>query len=99
MQQMLRLVWEVTEYIRVLSIPNLCPLSYFASAKSNNIGFLETMSSLNQTRCFMVSTRYPKAVSPLSHNTQKLRVSTRYTTEKNHGLHDIRTEQNRTELN
>ena len=37
------------------------------------------------------STRYQKkTVSSLLHNSQKLRVSTRYTVEKSHGLHDIK---------
>ena len=31
-----------------------------------------------------------KSLSTLSHNTQKLLVFTRYTTEKSHGLHDIK---------
>ena len=39
---------------------------------------------------FYGSTRYPKTVSTLSHNSQKLLVSTRYTTENSHGLHDIK---------
>ena len=37
---------------------------------------------------FYISTRFPKLVSALSHNSQKLLVSTRYTPEKSHGLHD-----------
>ena len=39
---------------------------------------------------FYGSTRYPKTVSTLSHISQKVLVSTRYTTEKSHGLHDIK---------
>ena len=34
--------------------------------------------------------RYPKNLPTLSHNSQKLLVSTRYTTENSHGLHDIK---------
>ena len=33
-----------------------------------------------------------KPMSTLSHNSHKLLVSTRYTTEKSHGLHDIKTD-------
>ena len=39
---------------------------------------------------FNGSTRYHKTVSTLSHNSQKLLVSTRYTTENSHDLHDIK---------
>ena len=39
---------------------------------------------------FYGSTRYPKTVSTLSHNPEQLRMSTRYTTENSHGLHDIK---------
>ena len=39
---------------------------------------------------FYGSTRFPKPVSTLSHNSQKLLVSTRYTPEKSHGLHNIK---------
>ena len=35
-------------------------------------------------------TRHPKPVSTLMHNSRKLLVSTRYTPEKSHGLHDIK---------
>ena len=54
------------------------------------------MSSLNRKKMlqdddqFYGSTRYPKTVSTLSHNSQKLLVSTRNTTENSHGLHDIK---------
>ena len=39
---------------------------------------------------FYGSTWYPKTASTLSHNSQKLLVSTRYTTENSYGLHDIK---------
>ena len=39
---------------------------------------------------FYGSTRYPKHMSTLSHNSQKTFVSTRYTAEKRHGPHDIK---------
>ena len=76
----------------------------FESAKSHNSGFLNTIGCLNQTKCFMMmissfmylhgihkpmSTRYPYPYLHY-HNSQKMFLSTQYTTEKSHGLHDIK---------
>ena len=38
----------------------------------------------------LLSTLYHQPLSTLSHNSQKLLLSTRYTTGKSHGLHDIK---------
>ena len=38
---------------------------------------------------FYGSTLYPKPISTLSHDSETLLVSTRYTAEKSHGLKDI----------
>ena len=69
----------------------------FKSAKSHTIDFLKTMGCLNKTKCFMMMIAsfmdlhgIHKPVSTLSHNSHKLLVSTRYTTEKSHSLHDIK---------
>ena len=64
--------------------------------ESDGIGFLNTAGSLKQAKCFMVIVYFmslhgiQKPVSTQSHNSQKLLVSTRYTPEKNRGLHDIK---------
>ena len=80
LQRRLRSVSELTESFRVAS----------AKFDEYNEQLIKSDKMLHYDDQFYGSTRYPKGVSTLSHNSQKLLVSTRYTTENSRGLHDIK---------
>ena len=68
-------------------LPSLLGFPYAKSDKHNEYFKSDKMLHDGQ---FYGYTGYPKFVSTLSHNSLKLLVSTRYTTENSHGLHDIK---------